>query len=131
MSTTGDSRVKDGSRCPCAGQTLDRLLQPAALTVLSAGPLHCYRLAGRIASMVAPEVPPDAAGVYRILKVMEKRGLVASSWDVSGARPARRLYRISPAGRRCLRRWVGTLSRHRRMVEGLLRQARKAARPPR
>ncbi len=35
-------------RCPCAGGTLDKLMRPAILSVLTAGPLHGYRLVERL-----------------------------------------------------------------------------------
>ncbi len=30
------------AECPCEGSTLDKLVQPAILTILSDGPLHGY-----------------------------------------------------------------------------------------
>ena len=113
--------------CSCDGGTLDRLIQPAILVVLAAGPLHGYRLVERIG-----EVPglagrkPDASGVYHMLKAMERKGLVASSWDVSESGPAKKSYHITPTGGQCLHRWIKTLENYRRGISGLLGAARKA-----
>ena len=113
--------------CPCEGGTLDRLIQPAILVVLASGPLHGYRLVDRISKLPGfTGQKPDASGVYRFLKVMERKGLVASSWDTSESGPAKKSYQITPAGRKCLHRWIGTLENYRRRISGLLGAARKA-----
>jgi DNA-binding PadR family transcriptional regulator len=117
------------NRCPCEGGTLDRLIQPAILVVLAEGPLHGYRLAERIR-----EIPgfagqkPDVSGVYRLLGVMEGKGLVVASWDLSASGPPKKSYQITACGRQCLRRWIKTLEGFRREVDALLTAARKAGR---
>ena len=81
----------DLDTCPCSGGTLDRLVQPAILVILTDGPLHGYRVAERIGEIPGFASPkPDMSGVYRFLKTMEGKGLVVSSWDVSEGGPAKR-----------------------------------------
>jgi DNA-binding PadR family transcriptional regulator len=114
--------------CPCSGGTLDKLIQPAIFVVLAEGPVHGYRLAERIGEMpMFGGRKPDTSGVYRFLKGMEGKGLVASSWDTSESGPAKKCYRITPAGERCLRQWIKTLEEYREGITLLLRSARKAA----
>ena len=48
---TGLDLISDWDDCPCGGRTLDKLIQPAILVVLAAGPLHGYRLAERIGEL--------------------------------------------------------------------------------
>lgn len=128
MSTSGRPPVAAFHHCPCTGATLDKLLQPAVLTLLAQGPLHGYKLAERVAGMPSFEGRrPDASGLYRTLRAMEERGLVEARWDVSRRGPARRLYALTPAGRMCLSRWVETLERYGQAVTGLLALARGAA----
>lgn len=128
MSPTRTHPVLDFQTCPCGGGTLDKLIQPAILVVLAAGPLHGYRLAERIGQMpMFGGQQPDASGVYRLLRLMERKQLVAAAWDLSQRGPAKRSYRITAAGRRCLARWIETLEDYRRGVGQLLRAARKAA----
>ena len=113
--------------CPCEGGTLDRLIQPAIFVVLAAGPLHGYRLVERIGELPGfAGHKPDASGVYRFLKAMERKSLVAAAWDISASGPAKKCYRLTPAGKQCLRRWIKTLEIYRRGVSGLLGAARKA-----
>ncbi len=115
--------------CPCKGRTLDRLVQPAILTMLAEGPLHGYRLAARISEIPGfARQKPDVSGVYRFLTSMERKGLVIASWDTSSRGPAKKSYRITPDGRQCLSRWIRTLEDYRRSIASLLRVARKAVR---
>lgn len=127
MSAIRRNLLEDADRCPCAGATLEKLIQPAVLTVLAGGEMHGYGIVQRIAAMpVLDGRGPDAAGVYRTLRSMRKRELVSCSWDVSGTGPAKRLYRLTAGGRQCLSNWIETLVRHREAIGGLLAEARKA-----
>ena len=42
----------------------------------------------------------DLAGVYRALRSMQRHGLVTSVWEPSASGPDRRVYSLSPEGRR-------------------------------
>jgi PadR family transcriptional regulator, regulatory protein PadR len=128
MSITRECHEEELSECPCAGGTLDKLIQPAVLAVLAEGPVHGYALAERIGALPSfGGEKPDVSGVYRYLKAMERKGLVLSSWDLSEIGPAKRMYQITPAGQRCLCRWVETLEHHRDAITALLSTAREAA----
>jgi DNA-binding PadR family transcriptional regulator len=130
MSTshTGESQVPDLENCPCVGATLEKLIQPAILTVLAGEDLHGYRIAERMADMpLLKGHKPDVSGVYRFLRAMEDRGLVVASWDISDRGPAKRLYKLTAAGRECLSHWIETLERHREAIGSLLAMARKAS----
>jgi PadR family transcriptional regulator PadR len=117
------SRLKD---CPCAGRNLDTFIQPAVLAVLSEGPLHGYSILRRLG-----EVPmfharvPDAAGVYRLLRAMQVRGLLASVWDVPGKGPAKRLFEMTPAGLDCLALWASTLGDYHRRIGQMVRMLQR------
>jgi PadR family transcriptional regulator, regulatory protein PadR len=116
----------DLEECPCTGGTLDRLIQPAILVILSEGPLHGYRVAERIGKIPSfSGQKPDVSGVYRFLKSMERKELVVGSWDLSESGPAKKSYRITASGQQCLRQWVKTLEDHRKRITDLLRTARK------
>lgn len=127
MSNSGELPTLDLAQCPCSGGTLDKLIQPAIFVVLAEGPLHGYAIVERIGLLPHFDEKPDASGVYRFLKAMERRGLVVASWDVSEAGPARKCYQLTGDGQRCLQQWVATLEDYRRGVDALLKAARKAA----
>jgi DNA-binding PadR family transcriptional regulator len=127
MSTSREDLLSEFDECPCTGATLNKLIQPAILTVLADEELHGYRIAQRIADMpMFHGEQPDASGIYRFLRAMEERDLVLASWDVSDRGPAKRLYKMTAAGRRCLSRWVETLESHREAIGTLLVLARRA-----
>jgi DNA-binding PadR family transcriptional regulator len=103
------------------------MIQPAILAVLAEGPLHGYKLARRISEI--PDFvtePPDVSGIYRFLKTLESRGLVVSDWDTSGTGHAKKLYKITPDGKKCLKNWRQTLKNYRKTIESLLKTIEKA-----
>jgi poly-beta-hydroxybutyrate-responsive repressor len=59
--------------------------------------------------------------LYRVLRQMEKEGLVSSGWDTSGQGPARRIYSITEAGEAYLKLWAGSLEQYRRVMDSFFR----------
>ena len=113
--------------CPCSGANLSRLLQPAIMTILAGKGSHGYAIVERLTE--TPTLAgdrPDPTGVYRALGTMEERGFVASSWDTSERGPAKKIYELTPLGRKCLARWISSLSDYHRAIGGLLANAKKA-----
>ena len=87
------------SQCPCTGKTLAKIVQPAVLAVLAEHPLHGYLVVQRLGEMMMFRGEyPDPAGVYRVLKSMDRRGLVTSSWDLGTAGPAKRRFTLTDLG---------------------------------
>ncbi len=128
MSVTRECPEDELVGCPCTGDTLDKLIQPAVLAVLAEGPIHGYGLAERIGELPSfAGDKPDVSGIYRYLKAMESKGLVLSTWTLSKSGPAKKTYQITPAGQECLRRWVQTLEHYRDAITALLNTARRAA----
>jgi len=113
--------------CACDGRTLARLVQPAILAALAQSEAHGYMIVRRLSDMpLYCGHRPDATGVYRFLRQMERKGLVFSKWEASAAGPAKRHYRITDEGRDCLRRWVQTLAEYREAIGELLEFTRGA-----
>ena len=107
---------------------MSKFVQPAIMTILAGGRLHGYRIVERAAKLPPfSGSRPDPTGVYRALRMMERRGLVVSAWDVSDSGPAKRSYQLTDHGRECFRRWIDTLDGHRRAIGKLLHAARRAA----
>jgi PadR family transcriptional regulator, regulatory protein PadR len=59
--------------------------------------------------------------VYRVLRQMEKDGMVSSNWDTSGAGPARRVYSVTEAGEAYLKLWAASLEQYQNMMETFFR----------
>lgn len=107
--------------CPCTGHNLDKLVQPAILTVLARHDVHGYVLVQQLSEMrMFGGQKPDMAGVYRCLRQMEERGLLSSTWDTSDAGPAKRLYHLTEEGWLCLTKWTNTLALYRDAIGALL-----------
>ena len=67
--------IEENAKCACQGATLTRFIQPILLFCLAETPDHGYNLLQKIAKTeLWKDTPPDAAGVYRVLRDMEKRG---------------------------------------------------------
>ena len=120
---------KTFNQCPCVGATLDKLLQPAMLAILAKRPLHGYELVRKIGDIPNfLDEAPDISGVYRMLKTLEKRGMVTANWDISqGGRP-KRIYAITHSGRKCLANWTVTLLNYHKAIGSLLKTTQKAIR---
>jgi len=87
------------NECPCSGKTLARLIQPAVMTVLADEPLHGYVIVQRLTAMTMfRDHGPDITGVYRLLKSMEKKGFVTSTWEIGRQRAGQTTLRLD-AGR--------------------------------
>jgi PadR family transcriptional regulator, regulatory protein PadR len=118
------------NQCSCSGKNLVRLLKPAIMGILARQPVHGYLLAQRLKAMTMFKGQPiDPTGMYRHLKTMEDEGLVASSWDLAEAGPARRRYSLTADGLECLALWTETLEQYRDSVTEILGLIRTTKRP--
>jgi PadR family transcriptional regulator PadR len=74
-----------------------RHLPAFVLLVLTDGPLHGGAIHAALLERI-PEFKADTGAVYRTLQRLEKDGEVRAEWDTSIPGPARRIYRLTPAG---------------------------------
>jgi len=119
--TSSKKAPVDFSACACSGINLPKLVQPSILAALSKAPQHGYAIAQRLAADAAHmDAPPDHSGIYRILRNMEKRGLVTSRLAESDSGPARREYTLSDHGRLCVEQWLASLTRYRATIDAVL-----------
>lgn len=93
-------------------------LRPCLLLLLAETPSHGYDLLERLAELGLPTADPG--GLYRVLRALERGELVVSSWETSGAGPARRTYQLTGEGHEWLHAWAGALSEGRRIVGAFL-----------
>jgi PadR family transcriptional regulator PadR len=109
------------AECPCTGKTLERLVRPAVLMMLAREPMHGFKIVQQLAEMpMFDGQKPNAAGVYRALKIMAEEGLVTSAWELSETGPAKRLYTLTDRGEHCLASWILTLHNYRQSIDALL-----------
>ncbi|RQW88431.1 MAG: PadR family transcriptional regulator [Geobacter sp.] len=98
--------------CSCGMGNLYRFVEPVALLLLKTkGKTHGYDLAGALNTYALSDSIVEPGALYRTLRRLEENGYVDSSWDVSGAGPARRIYELTPAGEVHLQEWGEVLDR--------------------
>src|SRR2546422_2519451 len=66
--------------CQCNGGQPKNFLQPCLLLLLFQRPSHGYDLLDRLAQAGLSIGAPDPAAVYRMLRQMERDGMVISRW---------------------------------------------------
>lgn len=94
---------------------LERFSEPAVLLVLRDSPGHGYELLEQLQTLM-PSERIDMGNLYRILRSLEREGLVDSTWDDQAPGPAKRIYVITQTGRRVLAQWVEAFSKIERQI---------------
>ena len=74
----------------------------AILSVLEAGSLHGYEIARRIDQQTRGELRFTLASLYPLLYRMEQRGWIRGTWETSSSGRRRRVYRLTPGGKKKL-----------------------------
>ncbi len=106
--------------CACSGGNLPRFVQPVLLALLAREPMHGYALAQKLEDTgLFGSQPPDLTGCYRMLRDMERNGVLATAPD-RGEGPARKRYEVTALGRRCLNRWIASLTSNRDHLDRVL-----------
>jgi PadR family transcriptional regulator PadR len=95
---------------------LKRFVEPRLLYLIKQKPAYGYEMIERIGDLPFPGPPPDSAAVYRLLRDLEKRGLVKSQWQTGEAGPSKRIYHITHQGEERLEVWVAALKERVRIL---------------
>ena len=74
----------------------------AILSVLEGGPLHGYEISRRIDQQTRGELRFTLASLYPLLYRMEQRAWIRGAWETSRSGRRRRVYRLTPAGKKKL-----------------------------
>jgi PadR family transcriptional regulator PadR len=98
------------------------------LAVLEAEPRHGYAIMEALRAGSGGQFDLPTGTVYPALHRLERAGLVEASWAVHGGR-RRRLYQLTPDGRRALDTERGTWRDFSAAVTALLRPAPPATSP--
>jgi PadR family transcriptional regulator, regulatory protein PadR len=106
---------------------IERFVEPCILLLLAEQDQHGYALREELTRVgLAGDI--DIGYLYRRLRRMEREGLVVSDWAEQRTAPSRRLYRMTPQGRKQLDTWAASLRQTRRLISKFLR-IYAAARP--
>ena len=96
-----------------------RILKPVLLLLLHHGPSHGYTLIDELEIYGLGDV--NTSVVYRVLRDMEEKGWVASSWDEEETKgPPRRVYELTALGDEVLAWWTNDLRETRAMIDRVL-----------
>jgi PadR family transcriptional regulator, regulatory protein PadR len=125
----------DFDDCPCSGKSMRTMAAPWILLALHRQDgLHGYELTKIVKGyMDELGVGLNITGLYRHLNHLEKRGMLVSEWDTRNRGPAKRNYYLTEDGRKCLWRWIQTLSLQMSLIGTFFNQAKSvfpAARLP-
>jgi PadR family transcriptional regulator PadR len=101
----------DFEECPCSGKNMSTLVGPwILLTLYDHNGTHGYEIQKIILTRLQEmDLGVNMAGLYRHLNMLEKRGMLTSTWETGEPGPAKRKYYLTAAGKECLWRWLGTL----------------------
>ena len=83
-----------------------RFIEPRLLYLIKRSPSYGYQLIEDIGKLPFPGPAPDSAAVYRMLRELEKNGLVRSEWEHGEAGPSKRVYDLTSEGEERLAAWV-------------------------
>ena len=75
-------------------------LEALILGVLQESPAHGYEIARRVKSLSASALELGENRLYPSLKALEDGNLVEAQWEPQTGRPPRKVYRLTPQGRR-------------------------------
>ncbi len=103
-----------------------RFIEPRLLYLIRRSPSYGYQLTDEIGRLPFPGPVPDSAAVYRMLRELEKAGMVHSEWEHGETGPPKRVYRITPQGEARLRAWVAAFKERVKLLEDFIALCEKA-----
>lgn len=123
-----DTEPSSAAAPPAAGPLRPHreLLAAWLMLHLEAGPTYGYDLRREVD---AHELMTDPGTVYRMLRGLESDGWVQSRWMSSSAGPRRRVYRLTPEGRRNLDDTARLIAAIRDSHDAYMRAYEQAGRP--
>jgi PadR family transcriptional regulator, regulatory protein PadR len=105
--------------CSPPSGSIRGIIQPWLLLLLCEEPAHGYQLLEKLNGNDDTR-GMDPGFLYRTLRQFEKDGLVDSTWDVKGAGPARRVYKVTGDGKDYLNAWISHVRATRERLGRLL-----------
>jgi PadR family transcriptional regulator, regulatory protein PadR len=107
--------------CRC-GRQVRGFIQPRVLLLLAKKATHGYDLMESLRAVEGAENLADPGLLYRTLRQFEQDNLVTSEWDTPGHGPARRVYRLTVAGKEYLEWWATDLRQTKMQLDGFLKE---------
>lgn len=99
---------------------IERFVEPCILLLLAEENRHGYSLRDELVRRDLVE-DLDFGHLYRTLRRMEEAGLVNSEWAEEGPGPLKRVYRVTPVGKKLLQAWAASLRQTKQLLDKFLR----------
>jgi len=98
--------------CSCEMGNFYRFAEPVVLlSIAKIGRTYGYSIAQEARNMAVTHAGLDTGVVYRTLHSLEVAQMVESEWDTDDGRHARRVYRLTCAGRKHIAEWAEVIDR--------------------
>ena len=98
---------------------VERFVEAAVLLLLREESRHGYDLASALGEFVGDE-SVDIGNLYRLLRSLEREGLVVSEWTTASSGRPTRAYQLTEEGSRVLDRWVESVKETRERLNTFL-----------
>jgi transcriptional regulator len=110
-------------------EPLHGVLDLLVLRTLLFGPLHGYAIASAIRNNSGETLTIEFGSLYPALKRLELKGWISAKWETSEHNRRARVYRLTPAGRKHLRRESSEWSQFVRAVGRVLKPGAREVEP--
>jgi len=108
----------------------NRHLPAFLLLYLRDGQAHGGALWNRLQDILPDEWNIDSGAIYRVLKDLEDRGAVSSSWNTEEPGPAKKMYTLTDTGHVELERWYQDIQIRKRNLDYFLNEYESKAAAP-
>ena len=95
-------------------------IQALLLRIIDEHPEHGYSLMQRASDLTDDAYSPESGTIYTILRRLEKKGLVTSTWERTDSHPAKRVYSISDRGKLMLDQVVKMMKTNRGIIDAII-----------
>lgn len=109
------------SRCNCWQTYPERSwIQFLSLRILYETPTYGYQLLNEIEEQSSGCHQLEPGSIYTVLRRMEEKGLLASTWERGNSGPDRRIYTVTEKGADVLKTGLSTIVRRKQLFDDLI-----------
>lgn len=111
----------NGNHCKCWQTYPERSwIQFLILRILYETPTYGFQLLGEIEERSCGCHRLEPGSIYTVLRRMDQKGLLASSWEKGESGPQRRVYTVTERGADVLKTGLSTIVRRKQLFDDLI-----------
>lgn len=114
----GCNKRSNNEYCCDKHRPMQRFMETCLLMLLSKGESHGYHLTEQLKEFGFEDV--NVSTLYRIMRKMDDRGWVRSSWAKGDKGPQRRVYSVTEDGLVALDEWIDVFKDRRKKIDLLV-----------